>query len=81
MISSSLLIHGDRRPQLLLAFCASVGLIASKREADDLPVDNKQVNTGQDKFLPTPENGALLFQRVPGSTGHGKSPLQAGEGR
>lgn len=43
----------DTKPWLLLPFCASLDLIPSKREADDLPVDNKRVGIGQEKFLPT----------------------------
>lgn len=40
-----------------------MGLIPSKTEAGDLPVDNEQVDTGQDKFLPTPGMGGCCFRR------------------
>lgn len=53
------------RPWLLLAFCASLGLIPSKREVDDLHVDNKRVDTGQDKFLPIPGMGDCCFRGCP----------------
>lgn len=66
---------GTRPWLLLLAFCASLGLIPSGRGADDLPVGNKQGDTGQDQFLPTPGMGFAVSE-VPGSTWHGK----AGEG-
>lgn len=49
-------------PWLLLAFCASLGLIPSRRGADVLPVGNRQGDTGQDQFLPTPGMGFAVSE-------------------
>ncbi|KAF2981402.1 hypothetical protein EK904_002954 [Melospiza melodia maxima] len=50
------------RPWLLLAFCASLGPIPSRRGADVLPVGDKQGDTGQDQFLPTPGMGFVVSE-------------------